>query len=748
MSFFYPGSGTRYHSLIAGVGLTIATTTVAALDGDIDNDGDVDLNDLNLILQDRNQPASGPDDPRDLDGDGVITVLDARRLVLLCINPRCVVIDPPPPDDEPPTANPDSYTTIGNTSLLAGGGTWPTPAITNEFNVLENDDPGADSLPEDLSVVAFDGPTTAGGTVSINIDGSFVYDPPTGLADDTDTFTYTLMQQGDPVQSTTETVTITIDNMVWYVDDDADDGDGSATDPFPNLDLAEEASSVNHTIFVYEGSYNGDGIDLLNNQLLIGEGNGLEMLNQILVAPGARPVIDGNTNNGIDLGSDNTIRGLDIDSTGNGGGIVGNGVGNLIISEVSVNTQNGPGVDLRNGNTLDVTFDNLDINNDTGDGIVLDSVGGSTTIGGLTVSTIGGDGLRANNAGSLSIDGTDNGIHADSGIGINITDSTINGNMTFREISASGGDSGIILNTTGSSGSFTVTGDSDIPGTGGDIQNTSGDGINLNNSPNVSINNMSISSTGGDAIKVFTDELNDPPPSFTFSSVDINTPGDDGIDLNTRGSGMVLLDGGSIENYSGTAIKILNNAPTPDDPLNVEISNSTLLGVPFVGRAGEIAARDNGNINALIRDVDTNFGFGSTIEAAGGPGDDPLIRALIVDNVIFVEDPAFAVLAGDTSPGGSGQVEISLQNNVLSAFNPTTPAFTFDAVGDGDGCLDAINNQFFANPGNPGVSLFQFDDAELGISQPNIPGFQSDNFSTDVAIGGDILFNEICNPLP
>ena len=57
--------------------------------GDLDGDGDVDRDDMNIILAARNTPASGPDDPRDLDGDGMITGLDARKLVLLCTRPRC-----------------------------------------------------------------------------------------------------------------------------------------------------------------------------------------------------------------------------------------------------------------------------------------------------------------------------------------------------------------------------------------------------------------------------------------------------------------------------------------------------------------------------------------------------------------------------------------------------------------------------------------------------------------------------------
>lgn len=57
--------------------------------GDLDRDGDVDRDDLNIILAARNTPASGPDDPRDLDGDGMITMLDTRKLVLLCTRSRC-----------------------------------------------------------------------------------------------------------------------------------------------------------------------------------------------------------------------------------------------------------------------------------------------------------------------------------------------------------------------------------------------------------------------------------------------------------------------------------------------------------------------------------------------------------------------------------------------------------------------------------------------------------------------------------
>ena len=56
--------------------------------GDLDGDGDIDRNDLNILLSHRDQPASECI-ACDLDGDGTITVLDARKLVVTCTRPRC-----------------------------------------------------------------------------------------------------------------------------------------------------------------------------------------------------------------------------------------------------------------------------------------------------------------------------------------------------------------------------------------------------------------------------------------------------------------------------------------------------------------------------------------------------------------------------------------------------------------------------------------------------------------------------------
>jgi pimeloyl-ACP methyl ester carboxylesterase len=56
--------------------------------GDLDGDGDIDIDDINIIKTYRNQPASA-NPAADIDGDGTITVMDARMLMMDCTLPRC-----------------------------------------------------------------------------------------------------------------------------------------------------------------------------------------------------------------------------------------------------------------------------------------------------------------------------------------------------------------------------------------------------------------------------------------------------------------------------------------------------------------------------------------------------------------------------------------------------------------------------------------------------------------------------------
>jgi hypothetical protein len=56
---------------------------------DADGDRDVDLDDIGAISLAKGTSRSGPGDVRDIDGDGLITVLDARQCVAMCDQPQC-----------------------------------------------------------------------------------------------------------------------------------------------------------------------------------------------------------------------------------------------------------------------------------------------------------------------------------------------------------------------------------------------------------------------------------------------------------------------------------------------------------------------------------------------------------------------------------------------------------------------------------------------------------------------------------
>lgn len=66
-----------------------ACETVVARVCSVDADGDIDRDDIALITAARNRPASGANDPRDVDLNGIINVNDARACTLRCDRAAC-----------------------------------------------------------------------------------------------------------------------------------------------------------------------------------------------------------------------------------------------------------------------------------------------------------------------------------------------------------------------------------------------------------------------------------------------------------------------------------------------------------------------------------------------------------------------------------------------------------------------------------------------------------------------------------
>ncbi len=173
--------------------------------------------------------------------------------------------------NDPPVAVDDSYQTVGNTALEVNNtAAAAQPSVFVLGDVLDNDSDGGDG-PAALTASLIPGSVTAGASVVMQPDGTFVYSPPAGQTAD-DTFQYNVSDGADMAMGT---VTVQFTGQVWYVDDDAAGSDvGTSTDPFDTLAEAQAASGVGDTIFVFTDS--GTALDetftLQDQQRLIGEG--------------------------------------------------------------------------------------------------------------------------------------------------------------------------------------------------------------------------------------------------------------------------------------------------------------------------------------------------------------------------------------------------------------------------------------------------------------------------------------------
>jgi hypothetical protein len=92
--FCYTGTNDGSDTITASVGNLNATATktwtdISVVYCDVDVNGQIDRLDIRAIMARRNLPATGPEDPADADGNGIINANDARQCVLMCTNNRC-----------------------------------------------------------------------------------------------------------------------------------------------------------------------------------------------------------------------------------------------------------------------------------------------------------------------------------------------------------------------------------------------------------------------------------------------------------------------------------------------------------------------------------------------------------------------------------------------------------------------------------------------------------------------------------
>jgi hypothetical protein len=373
-----------------------------------------------------------------------------------------------------PNLGADTYSNlVDNTQAVVTGGATAspgTPFVSLSGSVLANDLPAGG-----VSVTAGTVGTTAGGTVTLASDGTFIYTPkanPTAAATTTDSFTYTgTSNTGGTATPTTAngTVTLNLANRVWYVKNNGGGTNGQSQSPFTTLAAAAAASTANDIIFVYNGdgtnSGQNAGISLKNGQQLLGEVNGLIVNAQTLVAVGSRPTIGNSGGDGV------TVAATAASLTG------------VFIKGFSIaGTANGINLNSSGANTLTATVDNVVITNATANnGIKIAGASTTTTtatVQNSTVSAATQNGIDAQqtSAGNLVLNINNNSVTA-TGVGINIngagSTSTFITNFATNTVSGNTGGSGIVVNTAtfdavpGTVGFDTVSGGTTVIGSAG-----------------------------------------------------------------------------------------------------------------------------------------------------------------------------------------------------------------------------------------------------------------------------------------
>jgi hypothetical protein len=546
--------------------------------------------------------------------------------------------------NDPPVAGADTFDFIGNTELRVDLGAGSAPAVskttTSTFGVLDNDsDPVENNAITvtgivgcaDITAPFGDSPSCAtanGGTVVMEANGRFSFKPKAGDTAATDSFQYTIQDNGVPAPAgATGTVTLRRLERVWYVKNDAVAGGlGRSHDPFDTLAEAQTASLANDYIFVYfgDGTTTGQaaGILLKNGQHLIGEHAGLSVLIPasavtfngvsapvniplVTAAPGNRPLLDNTAAGGNAVSATDAIpaevTGLSLAGNTNAIDLTTNaafaGSGTFSIQNNVIRSAGAEGIDVNEAGTGTLTL-------------------GITGNSWNTAGTHTGNAVDINRTGGvlqLNFSSNTNILSAATAVNINggaIASTTITGFAANTVHQNTGGTGISIANakfdlTPGTATYDQVNGGATVIGASGN--GVGGSGMLLSNvSGDLAFTNLQIFADGGAGLRI-------------TGTGAVNTGAGTGTRV-TVGAGVAIF-----EAIGGPAVDA-TNATIDLQPTSIKSTNSATTGVALNSVTGTFSA---GSGSSISNAVGTGFQVGSsnatisyagTISATSGAG--------------------------------------------------------------------------------------------------------------------------------
>ncbi len=418
--------------------------------------------------------------------------------------------------------------------------------------------------------------------------------------------------------------------------------------------------------------------------------------------------------------------------------VTGRNGGTVTFSGNITNTGTGINVASNTGGTIAFSGSSKSLNTGGNNAVTLATNPGATinfTGGGLVISTTSGIGFSATGgATALTVQGTGNTINSTSGTAINVTSTTIGASgLTFQSISANGSASGIILSNTGSTGGLTVTGMGTIAGSGGTIQNTTGNSLNLSSIQTVSLSNLNVSGSGAHGIN--GSSVN----GLTLTGCQLTNSGnaDNEYGMNLSNcTGTLSVNSTTFNNAADNLVYITSTSGT----LTANFQNNSAFIYPtsVSGTANSAILIEPGN-NAVINTTIQNCTF-TNIRSASAQFGYNIAASSGTSNFNFSNNTITINLAGR-----AGGVVISGQEN--SATNITINNNNFSGAG-GNGVINidvndnsrvtgTANGNVITNP--PGIGMFVAVDenakADVTLNANTITNSGGDGIQT-VNFGG------------
>jgi hypothetical protein len=390
-----------------------------------------------------------------------------------------------------------------------------------------------------------------------------------------------------------------------------------------------------------------------------------------------------------------------------------------------------------------VTFSGLITDSAGSTGISLTSNTGATInfSGGLSLTTTTNTAFTATGGGTVNVTGANNTLTSTTAAALNVTNTTIGASgLTFQSISSSGGTSnGIILDTTGTSGGLTVTGDGSntSPGgnsSGGTIANKSGTdgsttqgiGIYLNNTRDVVLRRMSVTGVNqnfgirGFGVTNFTLQyctVGSPTPTNSGSiaanlqGTNNSSIGEGAIYFGNQTDGILGLTGtASIDNCFISAgrtdnMQLSNGGGTLN---RLSITNSTFgynfTTTPAANAALTVVARRASSGNTVLNSTVTGCTFvGSPGNAANFTGQEPTttlgiaMDTIFQNNTITNDHPQNLLGGSNITIAGFSTTTFNISNNSMRGANGSAITLQMGAPGAGSTVATALSGTIHNN---------------------------------------------------